>query len=98
MLTRAAVLVCALATGNVCAADSGVDTNTVSAATNLVISECQNVASQTDLKLVGAMSNKAWTEKEKAEFLATTHNHFLRLCLMGAILELKNYADTIVVK
>ena len=76
-------------------ADNKLQTDGVRDAYNLVIRECNNVASQSDIRFMRAMSNKSWTEKEKAQVLATTHNGLLQLCLLGIADELKKKADSL---
>lgn len=78
---------------NAFAAEVEVHTGAVQAAYKSVIRECNDVASQTDVRFMSAMSNKPYTEKEKTQLLATTHNAFLQLCLLGVAAELKKYAD-----
>lgn len=98
MLTRAAVLVCALATGNA-SASMTVSDDAVFKAAMEVVHECHAYAIRFDFELAeAAKSNKKWTEKQKADFLAVAHNRSVRTCLLSAAGALKDYADKIGVK
>lgn len=74
------------------------DSTALNNALQAVIRECNNLASKGDLKIADALSKKEWTERQKAELMAITHNSSLQICLMGMALELKKHADRIDVK
>lgn len=79
-------------------ADELSDSAAMNNALQAVIRECNNLASKGDLKIAEALSKKEWTERQKAELMAVSHNGSLQICLMGMALELKKYADRIDVK
>lgn len=63
-----------------------------------VIRECNNLASKFDLRTAAILSKKDWTEKQKTELMALTHNHTLQSCVLNMAIELKKYAERIAVK
>lgn len=100
MITRAAVLLCALTTGPAFAEKNVIPKDDpVFMAAMEVVNECHAYAIRFDFELANAAkSNRTWTEKQKADFLAEAHNRSIRLCLLSAAGALKEYADTFVTK